>query len=162
MWPPKEDLLSYEEVKSTNAAGILDAMFVDGNYLIALLGTTEHPNIVSGPIDPLFLKMDKAGNIVEKKWLKQSNDINEWYISAYPLGDNYLLAFADIADWASIGSFEYCIINKNGDFIRNIEKINYPFSPQSKLIPLSNKKFFWFDKYTNDSKTIDLYTISIE
>jgi len=57
------------------------------------------------------------------------------------------------------GGVYFCFQQENDAIIL---KLDYPFSPKSKLLPISDKKFFWFDKYENGSSTIDLYTISIE
>ncbi len=162
-WPPEEDIPPAGDIVCGSAAGILGGTFSDNNSSIAILSTTEHPNF-NGASDlaPLFLKFDTIGNVISKIWLKQ-NYSQEFNISSYLLqNNNILLAFYATADWSSISNFEYCIIDKNGNFVKDIEKLNYPFSPSSQLCALTDKKFYWFEQYENEHSYINLYFFSIE
>lgn len=165
-WPPKEDFLNFDQCKSANAVGTLSGIFVDQNFIYTFLGTLDHPNIgIDSKVDPLFLKMDFQGNILTKKWLTQTPEINEALISIFPIEQNFLVAFGSGVNSGSNseqGSFEFCVIDKNGNFMRQIEKVNFPFGANSKLLQLSEKKFAWFEQSENGSDFINLYFFTLE
>lgn len=163
-WPPKEDTVAYEACQSSNAAGLLHFMDTPGDNLIAILGTLEHPNIgVNTYVDPLFLKMDQRGNILQKKYLRVTPIVHEDRISAHRLGkDSYAVAFGPgnqfDTNWEP-AQFELCIINTDGDYLLRPTPIPYPFGSNSDLIPISPKELVWCSG-KNNSKTITLYRLT--
>jgi hypothetical protein len=93
-YPPEEDYIPYSKVESTNAAGILHFSDENNGSLIAILGSTEHPNIGwKTKVDPLFLKISPEGHVVSKKWLKQTPNYDEGNISVNKIGNNYCTIF---------------------------------------------------------------------
>jgi len=146
-WPPKEYHLTYEEVNSTNAAGILHFMDATDGVLTAFLGTVENPNIGwKTKVDPLFLKMDKNGNILKKKYLRQTADIDEGVISVFPLRDKYVVAMGAGNEYSNnweAANFEVTVIDENAKTLLAPTKINKPFGSNSQLVPITAKKMVW-------------------
>jgi len=163
VWPPKEDFISYSDCQSSNAAGMLRYMAEDNGELIAFMGTVDHPNIGwKTKVDPLFLKFDKQGNITKKKYLQVSFDIDESNISVEKIGKNYLVAYGPGNDYDNnweASSFEINIIDGNANNILAPTKVDYPFGTNSKMIPVSNKKFVWCNAAYDGVSQLDYYEI---
>jgi hypothetical protein len=164
-WPPKEDWITYENCQSSNAAGLLKYMDTKEGYHIAILGTLDHPNLAwDTKVDPLFLKMDLQGNIVQKKYLTVTPETGESTISVTPLGNNYLIAFGEgnvyENDWKP-GTFSLCIVDPNGDFIVEPTPVMHAFNTDSNLIPVSEKEFIWCTG-NNGSQELELHKIIFE
>lgn len=167
-YPPKEDYVPYSKVNCSNAAGLLRFMDeINNDELIAILGSTEHPNIgVFTKVDPLFLKISKSGKkVVKKKWLHITPDKQDSHISVRKMGKNYLLAWGGGNEYKNnwkAGNFNMSIINSNGDFILHPTTVAYPFCSSSELLPLSPSQFIWLEQTKNHSTSIDLYTVTFE
>jgi hypothetical protein len=164
-YPPKEDFVPYEKVNSTNAAGILHYSDENNGNLIAILGSLEHPNIgVFTKVDPLFLKISKDGQVLSKKWLKVTPDYHESNISITKIGVNYVIMWSAgnvyENDWLPSTEGEICIVDGDGNFIKQPTKINMPFGTSSSIASLSPKRVYWFEQTANYSSTIDLYTVT--
>ena len=162
VWPPKEDHVAYENVNSTNAAGILEYMDVVGNEIIAIMGTLEHPNIgVFDKVDPLFLKFDTKGNITRKVWLSETPDINEATISAFKIKNNqYCIAWGPGNDYDKnweAGAATISIIDSNGEFIVKPEKLNYSFGTYSEIIQLNDGRIVWANAGSSPSSKIHIF-----
>lgn len=161
-YPPKEEYLSYSEVESTNAAGLLRYADENDGNLVAILGSTENPNIgVFTKVDPLFLLMDKQGNVLTKKWLKQSDEVDESRITVDKIGGNYLVAWGEgnvyEDDWAA-GNVEIMILSPEGKELMPPVELEGTFCSSSQVFAISETTFCWFEVAYNGSKTINLYT----
>ena len=165
IWPPKEDYIPYEKVKSTNAAGILEDIAVDGKDLIAFMGTLEHPNLgVFSKVDPLFLKFDIHGNILKKKWLTVTPDKDESVISVAPMGKNYLVGWGkgnDYDDKWKPGPLTISLIDGNGNFIRKPKELNYPFGTYSRFYKTSSNSLIWLLS-DNNSQYVTVHRLEVK
>lgn len=159
-YPPEEDMLTYEEVQSTNAAGILEFAGESNGNLVAVLGSTEHPNVgVFTKVDPLFLLFDKQGNVIKSKWLKQSPAEDESVISVNQLNDMFFIGWGTGNDYDKgweAGNLEFSVYDAEGNTLVSPIAIQAPFGTYGKLIILSNNKICWFDG-VNGGSTIDIY-----
>lgn len=164
-WPPEEDWITYENCQSSNAAGMLKYMDTKEGYHIAILGTLDHPNLAwDTKVDPLFLKMDLHGNILQKKYLTVTPETGESTISVVPLGNNYLIAFGEgnvyKNDW-NPGTFSFCIVDSDGNFIVEPTPVVHPFNTDSNMIPVSEKEFIWCTG-NNGSLELELHKLTFE
>lgn len=146
-WPPKEDYVPYERCETSNAAGLLHFMDATPNGLIAIMGTLDHPNIgIYTKEDPLLLKMDTQGNILIKKYLQISPDVDESNISVHKIGPNYAVAFGPgnvyENNWQP-GNFELCVIDGEGNFLLAPTPVDHPLDSDSNLVPFSDRELVW-------------------
>lgn len=165
LWPPKEDYIPYEEVNSTNAAGILECMIADNNDFIALMGTLEHPNIgVFDKVDVMFLKTNPKGEVIKQKWLIQSEGVDESVISTSPYGNNHVIAWGmgnDYdQDWEP-QNITLSMIDSNGDFIIPPKEFSHPLGTYSKLSSMKNGEIIWTTA-DNGSRSFTIYRAVIE
>lgn len=164
-WPPEEDRISYEACNSSTAAGMLKFMDYRNNGLIAVLGTLDHPNLSwDTKVDPLFLKMDVQGHILEKKYLAVTPNSGESTISVNKFGENYLVAFGEgnvyANDWKA-STFSWCVVDADGNFVYNPVEVLLPFGTDSELIPVSETTFSWCTG-SNGSQVLELHTLELE
>ncbi len=163
-YPPEEDYVPYEKVESTCAAGILEFCDEANGNLIAVLGSTEHPNVgVFTKVDPLFLVIDKNDGVIAKKWLEVSPETDESNISVHPLGEHYLIAWGAGNDYDNdwkAGNVEIAIVDANGDFVVKPVEIDAPFGMDSEIFPISETEFGWFEQTLNGSDFVNFYKVN--
>jgi hypothetical protein len=165
LWPPVEDHLTYEEVNSTNAAGILEEMLPVDNGFVAFLGTLDSPNIgIFDKVDVLFLKTDLDGNLQEKKWLIESPNLSESVISAIPMGGEFLVAWGEGNDYDDNwrpGQITLALIDQKGSFILPPNTLDFPLGTYSKLEkgPGNTAVYTLAD---NGSSSFKIYKITLE
>lgn len=159
VWPPAQDRITYAEVKSASAAGMLSFMDYNNGAIVALLSTTNKPNYNDGrPLDPLFMKLDKNGNILQKKWLEVSASANSTKIMAHRLGQNYLIAWTN----SEGENFKIAKINANGDYIQQPISVNEKLGFNGHIIPLSASEIIWFEGDKNGARELDVYRLTLK
>lgn len=164
LWPPDEDYIPYSDVNSTNAAGILEEMYpVDGGF-IAMLGTTEHPNIGwETKVDVLFLRTSLTGDIQYFKWLSRSAEEDDAVISFIPLGDNFLVGWGkgnDYNEYWEPGNVTLSLIDEYGEFILNPISFDISYGTYSKIIKGNNGSAVWIYVENYDSE-IKIYQLEM-
>lgn len=164
-WPPKEDFIPYEEVNSTNAAGILEFIAPDGDSLIALLGSEEHPNIGwQTKVDPLFLRIGTDGKVEVKRWLEQNKNKDASVITAVDIGSSYIVGWGPgnvyENSWKP-ANLTIAVINSKGEFIMEPREVKEEFGTYSSFTQTSVESLFWL--YTaNYSQSVDVYIVEFE
>jgi len=97
------------------------------------------------------------------KWLKVSPEVDESNISVSELNNKYFIAFGEGNSYENgyqPGTLEICIVNKNGNFVLNTTKVNYPFGTDSQIIAIDEKTIVWFYVENNNSE-LKMYKLTL-
>ncbi|MBI9101640.1 MAG: hypothetical protein JEY99_04455 [Spirochaetales bacterium] len=162
IWPPEDDFVSYEEVNSTNAAGILEVMLPLEDGFIALMGTLEHPNIgVFDKVDVLFMKVDLEGNVTDQRWLTRTPGKDESVITAIPWGQDYLVAWGKgndyDMDWEP-ANITLSTISRDGRPLIPAKEWDYPMGTYSYLTPGLDDSALWL-YCDNGNRSIQIFQL---
>ena len=156
VWPPVADRITYAEVKSASAAGVMSFMDYNDGNIIAFLLTTNKPNYGDGrPLDPMFIKIDKHGNLIKKKWLDVSSNFNDDNMTAQRLGDDYLVTWTELDS----DGFKIAKVNSSGEIIGFPQNVNHPLGYNGFIVPLSENEAVWFEGDRNGSTELNAYKI---
>lgn len=163
LWPPAEDYIPYEEVNSTNAAGILSAMVPWNDGFAAFMGTTESPNIGwNTKVDVMFMATDPEGNVERKVWLTRTPIEDDSVITAVPIDGGYLVAWGkgnDYDDNWKTGPVTLAIIDNDGRFIQGPQQFELPFGSYARFTKTPDGRVFWTDSPRNGSAELNIYEV---
>lgn len=164
-WPPKEYWISYEEVNSTNAAGILEYIDTAGDDLVAFLGSLENPNIGwKSKVDPLFLRISPEGKVVVKRWLEQNSSKDAANITVVKKGETFIVGWGAGNDYDNNwqeSDLTLAVIDDEGNFIMAPKVLAEPFGTYSRFNMQADGSIFWLNS-ANGSGTIDVHIVEFE
>ncbi|MBL4704832.1 MAG: hypothetical protein JKY54_09940, partial [Flavobacteriales bacterium] len=142
---PDLSKLQYEDMyaasKTTTDAGQIGGLVQIGEYFYTVITTVpaERLPIHKQAKDLLFIKVDKNGNEIFRKWIKKTPNIDETMPHIIGYGNQIFLSYM-----LRTGEFEYdykatiAVLNTNGNYVKEPQLSSYYLDYQCRLFNFTN------------------------
>lgn len=136
---PYKDM--YGAAKSSTDAGEIGGIVKIGEYFYTVIATVpveNHP-IINQQKDLLFIKLDKNGNEVEKKWIARTSKVDETipYIMEYK-GNIFMVYMKKTGEYDYDYKATVSLLSTSGDYVIEPFQTELLFNWQTRFVKFSN------------------------